>query len=190
MSDDEWDQFAIRGGWQKLAEDYAPREASDPRSYAPGRFCKLERAAQNRSLGWVDTAAGGGDRHLRPMAPEVYLHALASQFEELQPRLGAMRAEMRARPEEYEEQRLFDLILWVECGPMDLGQLAQDAERGLASFVCWVGMRGWKSQNTFRLHALDGFGGWSRRSLAAFATWARNPWFCDARGNDFGGGDS
>ena len=186
---------AMRGGWQDLAAEWAPRPTGWHRHFFPAdRFSRLERQAQNRSLGWPEHYAvpeGGGDAlHLHPMREDIYLYVLAMQFEELAPRLAEMQAEMRARPEEYGDQCYFNLGLWNECGPVqeDLGKLAHDVERGLASFLSFVGTQGCRSQDFHRRNALSGFQLWSRRSLAAFSTWARNPWFCDLRGqsvNDF-----
>jgi len=192
-------QGAIREGWRREQEEWDRRpEQRHRHERAPDRFSALDRRAQNRSLGWPEyhalpwqprrrdpmPEAPVGEIHMHPMAAEVYLLTLARQFEELGRRVNAMREELAARPEEYGAGRYFDLDLWEDCGPTreELGGLGAVVEGGLAHLICWAGTLGRGSQDFHRQHALDGFHLWSRRSLGAFSTWVRNPWFCDVRG--------
>ena len=195
---------AIRECWRTEQEEWDRRpETRHRHEIAPDRFSKQDRMAQNRSLGWPEyydllraprrrelAALAQEDLepraeiHLHPMASERYLLTLARHFEELAPRAALMREEMAARPEEFEPHRCFDLDLWADCPAPMLGDLARGVERGLASFICWVGTQGRSTQEFHRKNALGSFHLWSRRSLAVFSTWARDPWFCDVRGRD------
>jgi len=196
-------QGAIRECWRTEQQEWdSQADVRHRHEIAPDRFSKMDRMAQNRSLGWPEyhrafRAPRPGEMaqlvegaevptaeiQLHPMGSERYLVSLARPVEELRPRLRAMRAEMAARPEEF-GTRCFDIDLWADSAPGCLLPLAREVEEGLAHWIMWVGTQGRQSQDFHRAHSIDGFHFRSRRTLAVFATWARDPWFCDVRSRD------
>lgn len=164
--------------WEKVRQALPHRSERQPH-----RFAAQERERQERSLGRLGDRQGGlggtTERHwLHPMGDDVYLHSLACQLVELEPRLSAMRAEMLARPEEF-KGRVFDLGVFRDSGWGLQDELSREmlVEESVAAFVAWVGAPNSQRGMAASRMVLMGLGSWSDRSRWVFGTWSRWPWF-------------
>lgn len=181
----------------EAAGEFAVRQAALPHrcEQRPTRWDAQEREEQERSLG---RPYGAGERRgeiggrsevgfLHPMRGDIYLRTLAGMIPELRGRLGRMRAEMEARPEEYgpsaaDGGRVFDLRLWMECGEVweradGAEGFARAAEATLAGFVVFVGCPRseiWERAGAQVLAGV-GMGMWSQQARWVVGTWLRSP---------------
>jgi hypothetical protein len=170
----------LREEWRAEQADWDRLRAALPHrsEVRPTMTAAQERERQDRSLGREYRG------YLHPMRRDVYLLALARRFEELLPRVDAMRAEMAARPEEYSEELMFDVTLFLGCEPEFEPEMvmAKRAEGSLAGFVLWVADPRSGAGRLASGAVLDGLPLWCRRSQWAFAAWSCSPHFPEGPG--------